>query len=144
MHVILTGIVVSLLITEFTGYSPGGIVVAGYLALFANQPLWLAGTLVAAVMTHIVVRLLGNHLLLYGRRLFAIYLITGVLISQGGMLLSRGRMPWDVGFLVIGYLLPGLLARDFARQGILLTTLTTCLAVLLTSVATLLGEGWLW
>ena len=144
MHVILTGIVVSLLITEFTGYSPGGIVVAGYLALFVNQPLWLAGTLLAAVMTHLVVRLLSNHLLLYGRRLFAFYLITGILISQGGMLLSRGRMPWDVSFLVIGYLIPGLLARDFARQGIALTLLATCLAVLLTSVATLLGEGWLW
>ena len=103
MHVILTGIFVSLVITELTGFSPGGIVVAGYLSMFATQPVWLLGTLIAALITHLLVRLLSNHLLLYGRRLFAIYLLTGILISQGGMLLSRNlplitlrcRLPGD-------------------------------------------------
>jgi poly-gamma-glutamate biosynthesis protein PgsC/CapC len=144
MHIILTGIFVSLLLTEFTGYSPGGIVVAGYLSLFAGQPVWLVGTLAAALLTHAVISWLGNHLLLYGRRLFAFYLLTGILISQGGMLLSRSYTPWDSGFLVIGYLIPGLIARDFARQGIPLTLAITCLAVGITSLIALIGEGWLW
>jgi hypothetical protein len=37
MHVYLfTGIVVALALTELTGFSPGGIVVAGYLAMFLD------------------------------------------------------------------------------------------------------------
>ena len=144
MHVILTGIFVSLLLTEMTGYSPGGIVVAGYLALFAAQPVWLAGTAAAALLTHALVRWLSRHLLLYGRRLFAFYLVTGILISQGGMLLSRSHSIGDAGFLVIGYLVPGLIARDFARQGILLTLAVTVLAVVMISLVMLGGEGWLW
>ena len=38
-------------ITEATGFSPGGVVVAGYLALFALQPMWLGGTLAVALAT---------------------------------------------------------------------------------------------
>lgn len=143
MHAIFLGVVISLLITEFTGFSPGGIVVAGYLTLFAQQPVWLVGTLIAALCTHWLVSLLSSRLLLYGRRLFAFYLITGMLISQSGTLLNRS-FPWDSGFLVIGYLIPGLIARDFARQGIVLTLAATCLAVMATWVTVLAGEGWLW
>lgn len=143
MHLILTGIFVSLIITELTGYSPSGIVVAGYLSMYAAQPVWIAGTLLAAAITHLIIRLLSNHLLLYGRRLFALYLITGILISQGGMLLSRGAS-FDAGFLVVGYLVPGLIARDFARQGLLITFATITLAVTITILIGLIGEGWLW
>lgn len=144
MQVIFIGITVSLLLTEFTGFSPGGIVVAGYLSLFADQPAWLAGTLAAALITHLLIRLLTNHMLLYGRRLFAFYLLTGLLVSQGGMLLTRGHLPWDTGFLVIGYLIPGLLARDFDRQGIVPTLSITLLAILLIRLVILIGEGWIW
>ena len=43
MHLYLfSGIAVSLLLTELTGFSPGGVVVAGYLAMFIEQPRWLA------------------------------------------------------------------------------------------------------
>ena len=39
------GVAVSLLVTELTGYSPGGVIVAGYLSLFLFQPLWAGGNL---------------------------------------------------------------------------------------------------
>lgn len=143
MLTILTGIAISLFFTELTGYSPSGIVVAGYLALFVNQPVWLAGTLAAALITYGLVSLLEKRLLLYGRRLFAFNLLTGMLISQGGMLLTRSHTPWDSGFLVIGCVIPGLIARDFSRQGIVLTIAATAAAVLLTRLTVLLGEGFI-
>jgi len=141
---LFSGIMVSLILTELTGFSPGGVVVAGYLAMFVLQPKWLIGTLVAALLTYGLVEIVKNHVLLYGRRLFAVYVLTGIIVSQlaASLLLHSEVAQW--GFLVIGYLLPGLIARDFARQGILLTSLWLALAIALTRLVVLAGEGWLW
>ncbi len=141
MYIIFAGIAIALLVTELTGYSPGGIVAAGYLALFAGQPVWLAGTLAAALATFAVVRGLETRLLLYGRRQFAIYLLTGMLVGQAAMLLTRGNSRWESGILVIGYLVPGLIARDFTRQGIIATLVATGLTVALIRLLALAGEG---
>ena len=144
MHFLFIGILVSLFITETTGFSPGGIVVAGYLALFARQPVWLAGTLVVALASWGVVRLLSRHLLLYGRRLFAMHLLTGLLMGQAVMLYGRGWAEWDWGVNVIGWIVPGLLSRDFDRQGFLPTLAATALAVALIWLVAMLGDGLLW
>ena len=143
MHTLIVGIVISLLLTEVTGISPGGIVAAGYLAMFALQPVWLAGTIIAALVTYWIMKLMERRLLLYGRRQFALYVLAGITVSQ---LLTRFAAAghWDVGLLVIGYLIPGLIARDFARQGIVHTTLVMSIAVVLTRLCVLAGEGWLW
>ena len=144
MHLLFVGILVSLFVFETTGYSPGGIVAAGYLALFVFQPLWLAGTLLVALVSFALVRWLGQKLFLYGRRLFAVHLLSGLLVGQTWMLLSRGSHSWDWGLAVIGWIIPGLLSRDFDRQGIGATLAATGLAVALTCSIGFLGEGWLW
>ncbi len=144
MHFLFIGILVSLFVTETTGFSPGGVVTAGYLALFALQPVWLAGTLAVALVTWGVVRLLGRWLLLYGRRLFAMHLMTGMLLGQALMLAGRGLTHWDWGISVIGWIIPGLLSRDFDRQGLGPTVAVTALAVALIRLLALLGDGLLW
>ena len=144
MHFLFIGVIVSLFIAETTGISPGGIVVAGYLALFAFQPAWLAGTLCIALATWGIVRFLMHHLLLYGRRLFAMHLLTGMLLGQAVMLLGRGMSHWDWGISVIGWIIPGLLSRDFDRQGLLPTFAATALSVVIIRLISLLGEGVLW
>ena len=144
MHFLFIGILVSLFITETTGFSPGGIVVAGYLALFARQPVWLAGTLAVALASWGVVRLLSSYLLLYGRRLFAMHLLTGLLLGQAVMLYGRGWAEWDWGVNVIGWIVPGLLSRDFDRQSFLPTLAATALAVALIWLVAMMGDGLLW
>ena len=144
MHFLFVGILISLFITETTGFSPGGVVVAGYLALFAQQPAWLAGTLAVAAATWGAVRLLQKWLLLYGRRLFAMHLLTGMLLGQAVMLYGRGLSHWDWGISVIGWIVPGLLSRDFDRQGFVPMLLATALAVVLIRLVALAGDGWLW
>ena len=144
MHFLFIGILVSLFVTETTGFSPGGVVTAGYLALFALQPVWLAGTLAVALVTWGAVRLLGRWLLLYGRRLFAMHLLTGMLLGQALMLAGRGLTHWDWGISVIGWIIPGLLSRDFDRQGLGPTVAVTALAVVLIRLVALLGDGLLW
>ena len=144
MHFLFIGILVSLFVAETTGYSPGGIVVAGYLAMFAAQPAWLAGTLAVSLMSWAVVRMMGKCLLLYGRRLFAMHLLTGMLAGQALMLFGRGAAHWDWGISVVGWIVPGLLSRDFDRQGFVPTLLATLLAILLIRLVSLLGDGLLW
>ena len=144
MHFLFIGILVSLFVTETTGFSPGGVVTAGYLALFALQPVWLAGTLAVSLVTWGVVRLLGRWLLLYGRRLFAMHLLTGMLLGQALMLAGRGLTHWDWGISVIGWIIPGLLSRDFDRQGLGPTVAVTALSVVLIRLVALLGDGLLW
>lgn len=144
MHYLFIGILVSLFVTETTGFSPGGVVAAGYLALFAMQPVWLAGTTAVALVTWAVVRLLGRFLLLYGRRLFAMHLLTGMLIGQAVMLAGRGMTHWDWGISVIGWIVPGLLSRDFDRQGFVPTLAATALAVVVIRLISLVGDGLLW
>jgi gamma-polyglutamate biosynthesis protein CapC len=143
-HILFAGMVVSLLVTELTGYSPGGVVAAGYLTGFFAQPAWQLGTVAAALITFGIVWFLEQKLILYGRRQFTIYVLTGILVSQGAMFLSSGQSPVGIGFLVIGYLVPGLIARDFGRQGIPATLAAMVLAVALTELVVLAGEGLLW
>ena len=144
MHFLFIGILVALFVTETTGFSPGGVVVAGYLALFALQPMWLSGTLAVALVTWGIVSLLGRWLLLYGRRLFAMHLLTGMLLGQAVMLAGRGLSHWDWEISVIGWIVPGLLSRDFDRQGFAPTVMVTALAVVLIRLISLLGDGLLW
>ena len=145
MHVYLfTGIVVALALTELTGFSPGGIVVAGYLAMFLTQPQWIVGTVVAALITYGIIELIKNHVLLYGRRLFAAYVLVGIVVAQVASYLLLAAATLNIGLLVIGYLIPGLIARTFDRQGIFSTTLWLIIAVVLTRLIVMAGEGWLW
>lgn len=141
--VLFAGIVCSLAVTELTGFSPGGVVAVGYLAMFFSQPRWQVGTLVAAFITFGLVRFLEGRLILYGRRLFTLYLLTGILVSQGAMVVSQGETPFGWGILAIGYLVPGLIARDFGRQGIFTTMAAIMLTLALTELLVLVGEGFL-
>ena len=44
----------------------------------------------------------------------------------------------------IGWIIPGLLSRDFDRQGLGPTVAVTALAVVLIRLVALLGDGFLW
>lgn len=145
MHVFLfAGIVVSLILSEISGFSPGGVVVAGYLAMFFMQPQWIIGTLLASLTTYGLVKIVESRILLYGRRLFAIYVLTGIFVSQVAAWLFMAHSAADFGILIIGYLIPGLIARDFSRQGIVNTVLWLIVAVVLTRILVLAGEGFVW
>ena len=117
---------------------------AGYLAMYAMQPAWLAGTLAVSLATWGLVHLLAKKMLLYGRRLFAMHLLIGMLLGQALMLFGRGTAHWDWGISVIGWIVPGLLSRDFDRQGLTATLGATVLAVAMVRLISLLGDGWLW
>ena len=114
------GIVVSLALTEVVGLSAGGIIVPGYVALLLDRPTVLAGFLAVAMASYGIVRALGTVLMLYGSRRFAVAVLAGLTLSVGAQWASPA-VPLYVEWVGLGLIVPGLLAHQFDRQGVLPT-----------------------
>jgi len=115
------GIVVSFAFYEIVGLSPGGIVVPGYIALFLDQPIRILVTLLAALLTYFIVRKLSNYIILYGRRRFLAMILIGFLLKW---LIEEIIITIPISGIElrsIGYIIPGLIANEMRRQGILPT-----------------------
>ena len=109
---ILAGVLISLLYTEFTGLS-AGLIVPGYLALCLHSPWRIVDTLVIAAVAVGICKLLSKSIILYGRRRFAFLLVLTFFLS----LLAQEISLFPSGGIVIGTLIPGIIAREFDRQG---------------------------
>jgi len=129
------GLLISLAIIGLTGVYPGGIIVPSYLVLFIAEPQRIVGTLVAALLTLFVYLLVSRWLILFGRRRFVFLILVGALWSMGWRLWFPMFFPVSVEFSVIGWVIPGLIANHFERQGVLVT-----LGSLLTATVVI---GWL-
>ncbi|MFO7891003.1 MAG: poly-gamma-glutamate biosynthesis protein PgsC [bacterium] len=115
------GLLLSLLFTGITGIYPGGIIVPSYLVLFIQQPERIAGTIITAFLTTLCYKLFSRYVILFGRRRFIFMLITAGLWVYIWYTLFPVLLPQSQEFRVIGWVIPGLIANHFERQGILIT-----------------------
>jgi hypothetical protein len=119
------GILVGLVWNRRTGWSCGGTITPGLLALYAGDPRRVAavlvlGTLLAAPLA-VAARVLG----LYGKeRVGAAMLLA--LLARGGLGFFA-PLPYGIGWVV-----PGLIAADCHRQGIAMTLCGTISCTLVT------------
>ena len=112
------GVMVSFAFYEMVGFSPGGIVVPGYVALFLDQPIRILVTLLVALLTYFAVKILSNYIILYGRRRFLSMVLASFLLKWliEEMII---KMPISgIELRSIGYIIPGLIANEMRRQGI--------------------------
>lgn len=118
------GIFVGLVFYELTGLTSGGIIVPGYIALYAHQPLRILGTLLTGLITLGLGKLLFRGIIAYGRRRYGIFLLIGigVKVLVDYLLFNVGEFP--LGIHSIGIIIPGIIANDMERQGIGLTLLS--------------------
>ncbi len=116
------GLLISLLFIGLTGFYPGGIIVPGYLALFMDQLLRIIGTLIAALLALLCYRAASRFLILFGRRRFVFMILLGGLWTFIWILVFPAIFPVSFEFRVIGWVIPGLIANHFERQGVLVTT----------------------
>jgi poly-gamma-glutamate biosynthesis protein PgsC/CapC len=135
---LIIGIVVSLVLSEVVGLTAGGIIVPGYVALLLDRPTALVGFLLVAVASYGVVRALGVVLMLYGTRRFAVAVLAGVALSVGMQWVSPRFVSPYVEWVGLGLIVPGLLANQFDRQGVLPTLLMLAIAAPLVRLALLL------
>ena len=129
------GLLLSLLFIGATGLYPGGLIVPSYLALFVNQPLRLAATLLAALAAWGVFRLASQIWILFGRRRFVFMITAGALFAQAAARLLPGAFEGGEAFRVIGWVIPGLVANHFEGQGPVKTTLALIVVTVATALA---------
>jgi len=126
------GLVVSLLFSEVFGLAAGGMVVPGYIALNLGKPLDVGLTLLAGFLTYVLVHALSTFLVIYGKRRTAFMILVGYLL--GAVLRNSAALAHvtesGTEAHVIGYIIPGLIAIWFDRQG----TVETVSALLIASV----------
>jgi len=135
-QIIVTGILVSLLFSYFTQLSPAGLIVPGYIALNIGSPLKLLLTLAVSLLTILIYRLLSEFTILYGQRRFAVMIVISVGISY---ILSLLPIP-AAGVGVVGYLIPGIIAKECERQGVVRTLAAMAAASAVTAgIAMLFG-----
>jgi len=127
-----TGLLLSLLFIAVTGYFPGGIIVPGYLVLYADQPLRITGTLIAGLLAYLIYRLASRYLILFGKRRFVFLILISATLSFSFSFLVPLIFPVSPELKMIGWVIPGLIANNFDRQGIAVTfsSMAIVLAVL--------------
>ncbi len=119
---ITLGLVFSLLSYEVFGLAAGGIVVPGYIALQLSHPDRLLGIVAVSLLTYIIIKVLSNYTFLYGRRQMVLSLLIGCLLAN----FSRYFMSIDLAtttleLQAVGWVIPGLIAHWFAKQGVFRT-----------------------
>lgn len=148
IEAIALGLVVSLAFTETLGLATGGMIVPGYVALALAQPPVAAGktilvTLVVALATYAVVRILSRYMLIYGRRRTVIIIL--VAFSLGALARSIPIAVDDktsIALVPIGFIVPGLIADWMERQGLVQTISSLIMAsVIVRLLLIALGGG---
>jgi len=132
------GVMVSFAFYEMVGFSPGGIVVPGYVALFLDQPIRILVTLLVALLTYFAVKILSNYIILYGRRRFlAMVLVSFLLKWLIEEMIIKMPIP-SIELRSIGYIIPGLIAKEMRRQGIFPTIYSLAIVSILVRLILLL------
>jgi len=140
------GLVVSLVFSEILGLAAGGLVVPGYIALYLDQPLRVAATIVASLVTYGTVKVLGQFILLYGRRTMVFCVLAGFLFGYLTRYLLVFNAAYEIGvdtavLQSIGYIIPGLIAYWMMRQGIAETLCTMIIAAFIVRLALVVAHG---
>lgn len=137
------GLAVNLVFTEVFGLPAGGLVVPGYLALFLNQPPRVLATLAVAVVTWAAVRFaVSRVVILYGRRRFAVTVLTGFLVNCLAGFALRRMAPSPLDLRAIGYVVPGLLANEMLAEGVLPSAAMSLLGAAVVRLLLFLTAGW--
>ena len=118
------GMVLSLFATETLGITAGGLIVPGYIALHLDSPVRLLMTFGVSILTFLMVKGLGNFILIYGKRRLVLTLLLGFLLGYLTHYLPNELINLKLrneDLVVIGNIIPGLIANWMDRQGIVRT-----------------------
>lgn len=126
------GVIISLLFSELLGASAGGIVVPGYLALYLDKPMQIVGTLIVSLLTWGIIRLISQFTLMFGKRRMVLSILIGFILGWATRLLVFDTVTvYTYQMQSIGFIVPGLIANWFERQGFLRTLSTMGVAAIL-------------
>ncbi len=125
---IVVGLLVSLLLLETIGLYPGGIIVPAYLVLYIGEPVRLMTTVLIALATMGLYRFVSGRMLVFGRRRFVFMIVTAALLTVAVNRLVPALGGLSLDMRVIGVIIPGLIASNAEKQGIVKTLSAMCIA----------------
>ncbi|MFI6845348.1 poly-gamma-glutamate biosynthesis protein PgsC/CapC [Kitasatospora sp. NBC_00085] len=129
---IALGLVFSLVCYLTTNLSPGGMITPGWLALTLVEDVQRVAIVIGVtVLTYLATRVVQKLVILYGKRLFATVVLTGVLLQATVMLVLQRELPTLYANQTLGFIVPGLIAYQLVRQpraATLMATSTVTLA----------------
>ena len=132
-------VIISFLTTELTGLLTGGMISAGYLAYWFGEPMRIVSTLLMSILIALIMRVSRHFLILYGRRRFMLSILLSIfgvyLVEKSYFFVSE----FSFDMRIIGYIIPGLIASDMEKQGILTTTLALSAVTIVVKLLSLLG-----
>ena len=115
--ILATGILVGMLFYRKTGYSPGGILSPGLAALDFGNLYAVVVSLSAAFFLAVMLELLVRRRGLFGRQRMAAALGMALVLRLG----LSVWMPVSPELSWVGWVVPGLVAADMQRQGVIPT-----------------------
>ncbi|MFD7444679.1 poly-gamma-glutamate biosynthesis protein PgsC/CapC [Streptomyces sp. NPDC059909] len=141
---IALGLLFSLVCYLTTNLSPGGMITPGWLALTLVEDLQRAAMVVGVtVLTYVCTLLLQRYVILYGKRLFAAVVLTGVILQATVMIVLSLEFPLMYSNQTLGFIVPGLIAYQLVRQPkgptLLATGSVTLMAYVVLTAGILLG-----
>ena len=135
---IILGIVISLVFTELTGISAGGIVVPAYLALTVNQPSILISTIAIGIISYVAVEFgLTRIMMLYGKRKFVAFIFIALILRILLNLILGGLFDAMDALTSVGVITAALIASTISKQGVKFTLIGT---VVVTAIVYVLVE----
>ncbi|MBT2364091.1 poly-gamma-glutamate biosynthesis protein PgsC/CapC [Streptomyces sp. ISL-10] len=141
---IALGLLFSLVCYLTTNLSPGGMITPGWLALTLVEDLQRAAMVVGVtVLTYVCTLLMQRFVILYGKRLFAAVVLTGVTLQATLMIVLSLEFPLMYSNQTLGFIVPGLIAYQLVRQPkgptLLATGSVTLMAYVVLTAGILLG-----
>jgi gamma-polyglutamate biosynthesis protein CapC len=120
------GLLFSLICYLTTNLSPGGMITPGWVALTLVEDYRRAALVVLmTALTFGATKVLQRVVILYGKRLFAAVVLTGVLFQTTLFLLIQRDFPLLFAHQTLGFVVPGLIAYQLVRQPPMSTLLAT-------------------
>src|SRR4030042_4143739 len=114
------GMLLSLALTEIVGLAAGRIVWPGYIALVLNDPIQVISTIIAGLVTYLIIKGLSRYIVVYGRRLLILCILIGYIIAyltRIAPVITFNKTFFNIE--TIGFVIPGLIAYWIDRQGII-------------------------
>ncbi|MEU0987691.1 MULTISPECIES: poly-gamma-glutamate biosynthesis protein PgsC/CapC [unclassified Streptomyces] len=141
---IALGLLFSLVCYLTTNLSPGGMITPGWLALTLVEDLQRAAMVLGVtVLTYVSTLVMQKFIILYGKRLFAAVVLTGVMLQATVMIILSLEFPLMYSNQTLGFIVPGLIAYQLVRQPkgptLLATGSVTLMAYVVLTAGILLG-----
>lgn len=131
LQLFIIGLMVGFVFYEWTGISPGGVIVPAYFALFVHDYARIGITVILAILVFGIIKFMSGYLIIYGRRKFLIAVLLGFFLK---LLIETQIQPLAMikfDLQSVGYIIPGIIANEIGRQKMAPTLLSLGIVTLI-------------